>query len=78
MWGYIHHFLIENVDDGHLTQDCGAEVEFNQSSRSSHRDENLIEEKLGYVGKIQKIMQVDFSCLHFYFQVKVVGHLRQK
>ena len=44
-----------------MTQDCGVEVKFDQSSCSSHHDENLIEGKLGYVEKIQEIMQVDFS-----------------
>ena len=44
-----------------MTQDCGVEVDFDQSSCSSHCDENLIEGKLGYVGKIQEIMQVGFS-----------------
>ena len=61
MWAYKHHFHTEDVDDGHVTQDCGVEVEFDQSSRSSHYDKNLIEGKLGYVGKIQETMQVDFS-----------------
>ena len=36
------------------------EVEFDQSSCSRHCDENLIERKLGYIGKIQEIMQVNF------------------
>ena len=40
------------------------EVEFDESSRSSHRDERQREGKLSYVGKIQEVMQVDFS----YFQ----------
>jgi hypothetical protein len=61
MWAYGHHFHTEYVDDGHITQDCGVEVEFDQSSHASHRDQNLIEGKLGYIGKIQEIMQVDFS-----------------
>ena len=60
MWAYIHHFCTEDANDGHMTQDCGVEVEFDQSSHSSHCDENLVEGKLGYVGKIQEIMQVDF------------------
>jgi hypothetical protein len=47
-----HHFRIEDVDDGHLKQDCGIEAEFDQSGHASHPDENLIEGKLGYVGKI--------------------------
>ena len=51
----------------HMTQNCGVEVEFDQSSHSSHRDENLIEGKLSYVGKIQEIMQVDFHPFNVLF-----------
>jgi hypothetical protein len=58
MWEYEHHF---RVDDGHTTQDCGVEVEFDQSSHVSHHDQNLIQGKLGYIGKIQEIIHVDFS-----------------
>ena len=47
-----------------MTQDCGVEVDFDQSSRSSHRDQNLIRGTLGYIGKMQEIIEVDFS----YFQ----------
>jgi hypothetical protein len=61
MWAYGHHFHTEDVDDGHMTQDCGLEVEFDQSSRASHRDQNTIQKKLDYVRKIQEIIQVDFS-----------------
>ena len=51
-----------------MTQDCGVEVEFDQSSLSSHRDQNLVRGTLGYVGKIQEIIQVDvssFQCVIF-------------
>jgi hypothetical protein len=68
MWAYIHHFHIEDVDDGNMTQDCRVEVKFNQSSHSSHIDKNLIKGKLGYIGKIQEIMQVvlsSFQCVIF-------------
>jgi hypothetical protein len=62
MWAYGHHFFTEYVDEGHITQDCGVEVvDFDQSSHASHCDENVIDGKLGYIGKIQEIMQVDFS-----------------
>ena len=61
MWAYGHHFSIENADDGHMTQDCGVEVEFDQSSRASHCDQNLVWGTLGYAGKIQEIIEVDFS-----------------
>jgi hypothetical protein len=61
MWAYGNHFYTEYVDEGHITQYCGVEVESDQSSCASHCDENLIKGKLGYIGKIQEIMQVDFS-----------------
>jgi hypothetical protein len=61
IWEYGHHFHTAYVDDGHITQDCGVEVEFDQSSHASHRNRDLIEGKLVYIGKIQEIMQVDFS-----------------
>jgi hypothetical protein len=61
MWTYGHHFHTKYVDDGHNTQYCRVEVEFDQSSHVSHYDQNLIEGKLGCIRKIQKIMQVDFS-----------------
>ena len=61
MWAYGHHFRTENADTGKITQDCGVEVKFDQSSRSSHRDQQLVWGTLGYVGKIQEIIEVDFS-----------------
>jgi hypothetical protein len=64
MWAYGHPFHIEYVDEGHITQDCGVEVMFDQSSHASHHNKNLIEGKSSYIGKIQDIMQVDFSSFH--------------
>ena len=61
MWAYGHHCHIENVNDGNITQGCGVEVEFDQSFRSSHRDQQLVRGMLGYIGKIQEIIEVDFS-----------------
>jgi hypothetical protein len=52
MWVYGHHFHTKDVDYGHITQDCGLEVNFNQYICASHRDQNLIEGKLDYIGKI--------------------------
>ena len=40
------------------------EVKFNQSSHASQCDEKPIERKLGYIGMIQEIMQMDFSYFH--------------
>ena len=61
IWAYGHHFHTKNTDNGHMTQECGVEFEFDQSSRSSHHDQNLVRGTLGYVGKIQEIIEVDFS-----------------
>jgi hypothetical protein len=69
MSAYGQHFFTEYVDEGNITQDCGVEVEFYHSGSASHHDENLIEGKLGYIGKIQEIMQMDFSsfqCVIFF------------
>ena len=41
------------------------EVEFDQSSRSSHHDQNLVQGTLGYVEKIQEIIEVDFSSFQY-------------
>ena len=56
MWAYGHHFHIEDVDDGCVTQYFGVEVEFDQSSRASHSDQNLIGGMFDYVEKIQEII----------------------
>jgi hypothetical protein len=69
MWEYGHDFHIEYVDDGHMTQDPGMEVEFDQSSCVGHHDQNLIQGKLGYIGKIQEIIQVHFSSFDVLFLV---------
>ena len=68
MWAHGHHFHTKDVDDGHMSQGCGVEVEFDRSSHFSHHDENLIEgNTLGYIGNIQEIMQVDFSFFNVLF-----------
>ena len=67
-WEYGHHFHTEDADDEHMTQDCGVGVEFDQSSRASHCDQNVLRRTLGYVGKIQEIIEVDlssFQCVIF-------------
>ena len=60
MWAYGHHFRTENDDAGNITKECGVEVEFDQSSQSSHRDQKLLRGMLGYVRNIQEIIEVDF------------------
>ena len=54
-------FTQKNFDDGHMTQECGVEVEFDQSSHASYHDQNLVRGMFGYIGKIQEIIEVDFS-----------------
>lgn len=61
MWPYGNNFDMEDVDDGCMTQNYGVEVEFSQSSHASHYDQNLIKQILGYIRKIQEIIEVDFS-----------------
>lgn len=58
-------FFMEDVNDGFMTQNCGVEVEFDQSSHVIHHDQNLIHGALGYVGKIQETIQVDFSLFQY-------------
>jgi hypothetical protein len=68
MWAYVHPFCTKYVDEGHIVQYCGMEVEFDQSSLSIRCDENMIKGKLGYIGNIQEIMHVDlssFQCVIF-------------
>ena len=57
----MHHFHIEDANDGRVTKECSVEFEFDLSSHDSHRDRNLIGRMLGYVEKIQEIIRVDFS-----------------
>ena len=61
MWAYGHHFCTENADAGNITQECGVGVEVDQSSQSSHCDQQLVRGTLGYFRKIREIIEVDFS-----------------
>ena len=68
MCAYGHHFRTNNADVVNITQDCGVEVKFDQSNRASNCDKNLVRGMLGYVGKIQEIIEVDFysfQCVTF-------------
>jgi hypothetical protein len=65
MWAYGIHY---RVDVKRRSFDCGIMVEFNQSSRSSSKDKNIIEGNIQYVGKIQEIIKLDyrsFKCCIF-------------
>jgi len=61
MWAYGNHFHSEDVNDQHVTLEYEMEVKFNQTSRISQHDQNLLKEKLGYVRNIEKIIQLDIS-----------------
>jgi hypothetical protein len=68
MWAYEHHFHTEDVDDGHMTQECRVKFDFNEYSHVIHRDQNIIHQKIGYIRNIQEIIRVDFSsfqCVSF-------------
>ena len=59
---------MKDVDDGYMTQDYGVEVGFDQSIHASHHDQNLIQGMLGYLEKIQVIIEADlslFQCVIF-------------
>ena len=58
---YGHHLCTKDTNDGCVTFDYCVEADFDQSSHAIHHVENIIEGKLGYVGKIQDIILVDFS-----------------
>ena len=60
MWAYGHHFHTEKSDAGNITQGFGVEVELDQSSRSSHRAQNLVRRTLGYIRKVKEIIEVGF------------------
>lgn len=64
MWEYEHHFHTEDDNDGNMKQEFGVKVKLEQSSHSRHCEGFLIEGKLCYFGKIEEIMQVDFSSFH--------------
>jgi hypothetical protein len=76
MWAYGHHFHTEDVDDGHLTQYCGVELEFNQSIHGSHRDQNTIQGNLGYVKNIQEIIQVELSIDNFRGEISPINEIK--
>ena len=44
-----------------MTQDYEVQVKFDQSIQASHHYQNLVRGMLGYVGKIEWIIEVDFS-----------------
>jgi hypothetical protein len=43
MWAYGHHFLVESVDNGKHTCDCGVFSSLDQISHASSKDTNLID-----------------------------------
>jgi len=74
MWSYGQHFIIKNYDHNRVTFYYVVMVDFDQASRASTKDKNLIEGTLQYVEKIQQIIQLNywsfqyvvFICKYFY------------
>jgi hypothetical protein len=55
MWAYGQHLRIQKLDDLHTS--CEVES-FEQQSRASSKDNNMIEDELGYKGVIQAIYEL--------------------
>ena len=72
MWAYGHHYRVERVDNKRRTYDCGIMANFQQESRSSARDPNVVSDDLDYVGTLQHIYEVDYETngKYFIFDVK--------
>lgn len=62
MWAYGQHFRIESVDVRRMTQDSGIVARFEQQSRASVRDANVIGDELRYVGVLEQIIEANFRC----------------
>ena len=60
MWAYGQHLRIQKLDDLRTTQDSCVVASFEQQSRASTKDTNMIEDELGYTGVIQAIYEVNF------------------
>jgi hypothetical protein len=60
MWAYGRHLRIQKVDDLRTTQDSCVVTSFEQQSHASSKDINMIEDKLGYIGAIQAMYEVNF------------------
>ncbi len=60
MWAYGQHLRIQKLDDLHTTQESCVVASFEQQSRASSKDTNMIEDELGYTGVIQAIYEVNF------------------
>ncbi len=63
MWAYGQHLRIQKLDDLRTTQDSCVVASFEQQSRASSKDFNLIENELGYTGVIQAIYEVNFRIM---------------
>ncbi|MCO5608538.1 hypothetical protein L7F22_062749 [Adiantum nelumboides] len=60
MWAYGQHLRIKAIDVMRLTQDSSVVASFEQLSRASSRDTNLVDSELGYVGTIVGIYEISY------------------
>jgi hypothetical protein len=70
MWAYEQDLDIHKLDDLRNTEDSCVVASFEQQSRASSKDTNMIEDKLGYTGVIQAIYEVNFHVFKQVFPLK--------
>ena len=63
MWAYGQHLRIQKLDDLRSIEDSCVVASFEQQSRASNKNNNMIEDELGYAGVIQAIYEVNFRVL---------------
>lgn len=63
MWNYGQHLRVKKIDDFRITQDSCIVASFQQLSRSSVSDTNLVNDELGYVGDLDSIYEVNYRVM---------------
>lgn len=63
MWAYGQHLRVKKIDDHRITQDSCIVASFQQLSRASARDTNVIDDELGYVGDLEAIYEVNYRIM---------------
>lgn len=60
MWAYGRHLRIASIDSHRVTMDSCIVAEFEQECQSSMSDVNPMLAKIGYVGVLEKILEVGY------------------
>ena len=63
MWAYGQHLRVKKIDDHRITQDSCIVASFQQLSRPSARDTNVVDDELGYVGDLEAIYEVNYHIM---------------